>query len=158
MDWIFDHFQIVLIVALAFASWLKNRYEQKQAEREAREAGELPDEEEIFGPYETWQPEPIPNQPPPIPTYETYNELPPQEPAPNRELERQNALREQLRQIREAKAITTGNAAATRERANRKGKAAAPATTSLRGMLRNRSELRKAVITREVLGTPVGLR
>lgn len=156
MDWIFDHFQIVLIVALAFASWLKNRYEQKQAEREAREAGELPDMGDIFGPEESWQP--IPNQPPPIPNYETYNDLPPQEPLPNRELERQNALREQLRQIREAKAITTGNAAATRQRANGKGKAPAPVATSLRSMLRNRNELRKAVITREVLGTPVGLR
>ena len=31
MDWIFDHFQIVLIVALAFASWLKSRHEAKQA-------------------------------------------------------------------------------------------------------------------------------
>ena len=40
MDWIFDHFQIVLIIALAFASWLKSRHEAKQAEREAREAAE----------------------------------------------------------------------------------------------------------------------
>ncbi|MEN9535028.1 MAG: hypothetical protein RIR37_301, partial [Verrucomicrobiota bacterium] len=66
------------------------------------------------------------------------------------------ALREQLRQIRESKAITTGNAAATRERNAGKGKAVV--TTSLRKTLRNRSELRKAVITREVLGTPLGLR
>jgi len=158
MDWIFDHFQIVLIVALAFASWIKSRQEAKQAEREAREAGELPDMEDIFGPEESWQPEPEANQPPPIPTYSTRRELPPQEPVPNRELERQNALREQLRQIREAKAVTTGNAAVTRQRANAKGKAPALVTASLRGMLRNRSELRKAVITREVLGTPMGLR
>ena len=159
MDWIFDHFQIVLIVALAFASWLKSRHEAKQAEREAREAreaSELPDMKDIFGPEETWQP--MPNQPPPVPTYEPYYELPPQEAVPNRELERQNALREQLRQIRESKTVTTGNAAATRVRANTKGKAPAVVTASLRGMLRNRSELRKAVITREVLGTPVGLR
>ena len=156
MDWIFDHFQIVLIVALAFASWVKSRQEAKQAEREAREAGEQPDMEDIFGPEETWQP--MPNQPPPVPTYEPYYELPPQEPPPNRELERQNALREQLRQIREAKAMTIGNAAVTRQRANAKGKAPAVVAASLRGMLRNRSELRKAVITREVLGAPVGLR
>jgi hypothetical protein len=160
MDWIFDHFQIVLIVALAFASWVKSRQEAKQAEREAREAGELPDMEEIFGPEESWQPdtEPMTNQPPPVPTYSSQSELPEQDPEPHREHQRQNPLREQLRQIREAKAITTGNAAVTRERANAKGKAAAPVATSLRGMLRNRSELRKAVITREVLGTPVGLR
>ncbi|MFN6018302.1 MAG: hypothetical protein ACK49N_12060 [Verrucomicrobiota bacterium] len=160
MDWIFDHFQIVLIVALAFASWVKSRQEAKQAEREAREAGELPDMEDIFGPEESWQPEaePMTNQPPPVPSQSARNAFPAQEPVPDYELERQNALREQLRQIREAKAITTGNAAATRERANAKGKAAAPVATSLRGMLRNRSELRKAVITREVLGTPVGLR
>lgn len=156
MDWIFDHFQIVLIVALAFASWIKSRQEAKQAEREAREPRELPDMQDVFEPKETWQP--LPNQPPPIPTYSTQSELPSQEPVPNRELERQNALREQLRQIREAKAVTTGNAAATRERTNAKGKAPAVVAASLRGMLRNRSELRKAVITREVLGTPVGLR
>ena len=158
MDWIFDHFQIVLIVALAFASWVKSRRDAKQAEREAREAGELPDEEEIFGPYETWQPEPMTNQPPPVPSQSARNAFPAQEPLPDHELERQNALREKLRQIREAKTITTGNAAATRERANAKGKAPVVVTASLRGMLRNRSELRKAVITREVLGTPVGLR
>jgi len=160
MDWIFDHFQIVLIVALAFASWVKSRQEAKQAEREAREAGELPDMGDIFGPEESWQPEaePMPNQPPPVPSRSARSALPAQEPVANRELERQNALREQLRQIREAKTITTGNAAATRERTNAKGKTAAPVATSLRGMLRNRSELRKAVITREVLGTPVGLR
>ena len=158
MDWIFDHFQILLIVGLAFASWLKSRHDTKQAEREAREAGELPDEQEIFGPYETWEPEPMTNQPPPIPSHSARNALPAREPAPNRELERQNALREQLRQIREAKTITTGNAAATRERANAKGKAPVVVTASLRGMLRNRGELRKAVITREILGAPVGLR
>jgi uncharacterized membrane protein len=160
MDWIFDHFQIVLIVALAFASWLKSRQDAKQAEREAREAGELPDMGDIFGPGEPWQPEaePMTNQPPPIPSKSARNALPAQEPLPNRELDRQNALREQLRQIREAKTITTGNAAATRERANAKGKAPAVVTASLRGMLRNRGELRKAVITREILGTPVGLR
>jgi hypothetical protein len=158
MDWIFDHFQILLIVGLAFASWLKSRNEAKQAERDAREAGELPDEQEIFGPYETWETEPMTNQPPPIPSQSARNALPAREPAPNRELERQNALREQLRQIREAKTITTGNAAATRERANAKGKAPVVVTASLRGMLRNRGELRKAVITREILGAPVGLR
>jgi uncharacterized membrane protein YcjF (UPF0283 family) len=100
------------------------------------------------------------NQPPPVPTY-TYNAPAPpllEEATALRELERQSALREQLRQIRESKAITTGNAAATRERAKAKGKAAAPVTTSLRETLGKRSELRKAVITREVLGTPVGLR
>jgi uncharacterized membrane protein len=158
MDWIFDHFQIVIIVALAFASWVKSRHEAKQAEREAREAGELPDEQEIFGPYETWESEPMTNQPPPIPSHSARNTLPAQEPLPNHELERQTALREQLRQIREAKTITTGNAAVTRERANAKGKAPAVVTSSLRGMLRKRGELRKAVITREILGTPVGLR
>lgn len=160
MDWIFDHFQIVLIVALAFASWVKSRQEAKQAEREAREAGELPDMRDIFGPEETWQPEPEPNQPPPIPTY-TYNSPAPpviDEANALRELERQSALREQLRQIRESKAITTGNAAATRERNSGKGKAPAAITASLRETLKNRSELRKAVITREVLGAPVGLR
>jgi hypothetical protein len=100
------------------------------------------------------------NQPPPVPTY-TYNAPAPpllEEATALRELERQNALREQLRQIREAKTITTGNAAATRERANAKGKAPVVVTASLRGMLRNRGELRKAVITREILGAPVGLR
>ena len=156
MDWIFDNFQILLIVGLAFASWLKSRQEAKQAEREAREAGEMPSEEEVFGPEEWWPTESA--QPPPLPVPSYNAPAPPMFEEANalRELERQSALREQLRQIRESKTITTGNAAATRERNAGKGKAVV--TTSLRKTLRNRSELRKAVITREVLGTPLGLR
>jgi predicted ATPase len=159
MDWIFDHFQILLIVGLAFASWLKSRNEAKQAEREAREAGEMPDMRDIFGPEESWQPEPEPYQPPPLPAASYSRPAPPAYEETNalRELERQSALREQLKQIRESKAIT-GNAAATRERNSGKGKAPASVTASLRETLRNRSELRKAVITREILGAPLGLR
>ena len=85
MDWIFDNFQILLIVGLAFASWLKSRQEAKQAEREAREAGEMPSEEEVFGPEEWWPTESA--QPPPLPV-PSYNA-----PAPPM-FEEANALRE----------------------------------------------------------------
>ncbi len=34
MDWIIDHFQVVVVIALVFASWLKHRIDAKAAERE----------------------------------------------------------------------------------------------------------------------------
>ena len=40
MDWLFDNFQILLVIGLALAAWLKNRGEsaqEEEAEREARE-------------------------------------------------------------------------------------------------------------------------
>lgn len=159
MDWISDHFQILALVGLALASWLKSRSDAKALEREEREARrELEEQpEEVFGPGEAWikpisQPAPPPLVraiPPPVPVFETEAEL-----------KRQMEMQERLRQIRETKAVTSGGAAATRARTKDakapNTKTAVPA--SLRGALRNHGQVRSAIIMREILGPPLGLR
>jgi hypothetical protein len=121
-------------------------------------------DEEIFGPGEPWN-EPQQWAPPPMPPPLVYK---PQAPPPlpsaaleaEAELERQNQLQERLRALRESRAVTTGGAAATRTRTatQQTGYTASAIPTSLRGVLRKRSEIRRAVILREVLGPPLGLR
>jgi hypothetical protein len=92
-----------------------------------------------------------PQAPPPLPSAALEAEA---------ELERQNQLQERLRALRESRAVTTGGAAATRTRTatQQTGYTASAIPTSLRGVLRKRSEIRRAVILREVLGPPLGLR
>jgi hypothetical protein len=161
MDWIFDHFQILALVGLALASWLKSRADAKAAEREEQEARrELEEPEEIFGPGETWkrprdqQAQPVPPpfvraDPPPIPAVEKQGEL-----------KRQIDMQERLRQIRDVKAATGGGAAVTRARTNntKPAKTASAAPVVLRAALHDRGQIRRAIIMREILGPPLGLR
>lgn len=166
MDWIFDNFQILAIVGLALASWLKSRADAKAAEREEQEARrELENPEEFFGPDEAWGAPHQPSVPPPL-----VRTVPPplvrSSPPPipvvdvDGELKRQMDMQERLRQIRETKAVTSGGAAVTRARTkDAKHPKAAPAVPAgLRGALRDHGQVRRAVIMREILGPPLGLR
>jgi hypothetical protein len=162
MDWIFDNFQILALVGLALASWLKARSDAKAARREEEEARrEMEEQGDVFGPEQEWS-EPQQWTPPPMPP--PLVAKPPTLPAAaqeaEEELKHQLQLQERLRQLRETKAVTTGGAAATRVRATTKkaGQTETAAPTGLRGILRKRSEIRRAVILREVLGPPLGLR
>lgn len=159
MDWIFDNFQILALVGLALASWLKSRADAKAAEREEREARrELEEPEDIFGPGEAWgrpfQETPAPPPlvrpaPPPLPAFEIEAEM-----------RRQTELQERLQKLREAKAVTTGGAAATRARATeiKTPQAGAAVPVDLRGALRRKGQVRRAIVMREILGPPLGLR
>jgi len=166
MDWIFDNFHIVALVALAMASWFKTRMDAKAAEREEQQAreemakrGEV--EEYDFGPDEPWQEVLMQPELPPPPLFRTN---PP--PVPTKvfdtdaELKRQMELQERLRQAREIRAVTTGGAAATRTRTASKqtGYAAPGVRHGLREIVRKRSEIRRAVVLREILGPPLALR
>jgi hypothetical protein len=76
------------------------------------------------------------------------------------EMKRQMELQERLRKLRETKAVTTGGAVATRSRATeiktpQTGQAAA---ATLRGTLRRKGPVRRAIVMREILGPPLGLR
>jgi type IV secretory pathway VirB10-like protein len=161
MDWIFDNFQILALVGIAFASWLKTRADARAAKREEEEARRELEEGETFGPEQEWN-EPQEWTPPPAPPPQVVK--PPPLPTAAQqaadELKHQLQLQERLRQLRETKAMTSGGVAAKRARATTKKtaptEAAVPA--SLRGVLRKRSEIRRAVILREVLGPPLGLR
>jgi hypothetical protein len=154
MNWILDNLQIVVIIVLALGSWLSSRMEAKKTEVEE------PDDEEVFEPARR----PEPSVPPPL-----ARNAPLELPAFAEEraneaaaiLKHQQDLEARLRQIRETKATTSGGASATRSRLAAKGrglKPAAPAMPSLRVSIRNRGELRRDIVMREVLGTPVGLR
>ncbi len=162
MDWIIDHFQVVVVIALVFASWLKHRIDAKAAEREENQLPREMDEQEYdFGPAENW-PQPMPSVPPPL-----VRQVPPplvRQGMDDREnaaqLKRQQDLQERLRQIRETKTTTTGGAAATRTRvaaAQSHAKPILAGKTSIRETLRNPGETRRAVIMREILGPPPGL-
>ena len=168
MDWIFDHFQIVVLIAVVIGSLVKRYFEAKVAEREARD--EMPDEGEIFDAGEAWQPPESPPQPSVPPPLVWQASPPPLRDVPaqhSREFEaelilkRQREMQDRIRQIKESKATTSGGASATRTRVAAEQSNAKPvvaAKAGLRQALRNPAEVRRAVVMREILGPPLGLR
>jgi type IV secretory pathway VirB10-like protein len=184
VDWIFDNFQILAIVGLAFASWLKHRSDAKAAEREEKQAreetGELPDwfenEEEWKSPQ---QPEPPPLPPPLLRRAESagapplVSKAPPPLPgmaeAANVELQRQEQIQQRLRELRESREASARQAKQAKDaRQARQAKQARAArmpgesvpspSGRLRALLHDRSQTRQAILMREILGPPVGLR
>jgi hypothetical protein len=167
MDWIFDNFQILALVGIAFASWLKHRFDTKMAEREEQRT--LDDED--YDPADDWetrQNPPAPSVPPPLvwPTPPPLTREVPAQPYSRESeadliLKRQHDMQERIRQIKESKANISGGAAATKAQvAAARGKTQPPQTakSGLRQSIRNPREIRKAVIMREILGPPLGLR
>lgn len=159
MDWIFDNFQILALVGLALASWLKSRADAKAAEREEQEARrELEEPEEVFGPGEAWmrpQHQPAPTVPPPL-----VRTAPPPLPAVETqgELKRQMDMQEKLRQLREAKAATGATVSRARTKDAKSTKTERTVPVGLRAALRNHGQVRRAIVMREILGPPLGLR
>lgn len=175
MNWISDHFQIVILVLFALGSLAKTLIEKAVAKKneetwtnEDREEVPLDDDKS----YRKSLPPAMPTErrasvPPPLAPRQVIPanlQLEGYEAASAREaaaaLKHQQDLAERLRQIRATKATTTGGAAATRARIASKGaaKATRPVPHTLRGRLRDPAEVRRAFVLREVLGPPVGLR
>jgi hypothetical protein len=167
MDWIFDNIQIFLIAIAVVGSLLKKFFEAKAEERQARE--------EVAPPTGQRKPPAAPSVPPPLtrsaatPTFSSPSTSPKTreigyEAAVASEaakaLKHQMDLAERLRQIREAKAVTSGGASATRARVAAKNtpKAVALIPILLRERLRNPAEIRNALIMREILDPPIALR
>ena len=157
MKWLFEHFQIVVIVVVALASLVKRRQDMAQAAEDERQAREdMADEGELTG-HGSERSIFQPSGPPPL-----ARQLP--QAGLSDEaliLRQQREIQERLLQIRETKATTTGGAAATRNRvsaAQRHPKAAQLAKTGLRSSLHHRQDIRRAIVLREVLGPPLGLR
>jgi hypothetical protein len=176
MNWIFDHFEIVALIVLAMASWVKRRMDMKRAEQEQGQAKQdMSDDEDVFGPATGW-PQAVPSLPPPLvrqsppPLVRQSPSLPVELYDNAAILKQQQDIQERLRRIKEAKAApaggtakatTSGGAAATRTRvsaAQSHAKAVTPAKASLRASLRQGQEIRRAIVMREILGPPVGLR
>ena len=180
MDWIFEHFKFVVIIALVIGSILKSRFEAKAKEIDD---GEVVFEEKPRVPLDQDKsyrktPPLTPSVPPPL----TRTNIPEPRPGPPplvytassnipgaaaaaadeaaRILKHQQDLAAHLKQIHDTKATTTGGAAATRARIASKGKAKTTATAplTLRARLKSPAEIRRAFVMREILDRPVGLR
>lgn len=175
MDWILDHLKFVVIAAVIIGSIVKSVLESKSQGPDG--LPERTDDDTSDRSYRKMPPR-MPSVPPPVQWTETpsstYNPPPPlpttaytipgayefaQEESAKM-LKHQQDLAEHLRQIRENKATTTGGAAETRARiAASKGTSKRSATTQvpIRARLRDRAEIRRAFIMREILDKPVGL-
>lgn len=62
MGWLFENFQILLVIGLALAAWLKNRAEAKQEEEAERNA-----REEMLRQLQERENRPVHKTPPPVP-------------------------------------------------------------------------------------------
>lgn len=164
MDWIFEHFQIFILIALGVGSVLKSMWEAKAKQKQ--ESEQEYDPGDVFVPDEDDREPTMPTVPPPL----TRQAVPPPlqqsgyydavalETA--QALKHQQELAERMRQIRETRATITGGAFATRARISAKGTAEtfAKVPTGVRSRLRDPHEVRRAVVMREILDPPVSLR
>jgi hypothetical protein len=158
MNWLFEHIQLVIVLAVVGVTLVGKVLEAIRGSKPA------PDTtlEEMLGPEEDAEPvtgrptAEVPRRaasPPPL----RQVTLPVDLGAMATEMERQQAMQERLRKIRAAKAPAATAAAAAVVEAPMVVKR--PTISSgLKGQLRSSKELRRAVILREILGPPVGLR
>lgn len=129
MNWIFDHFQIVVLILLIVASVVK-----KQSKLKEKSA--------------------LPDQPPSLPRslQEDITSAPPPR--------ARDDGKTRLPMVHDTKVATTGGAATTRARiaAQKQKNPLSLSPVTLRHRLRDRGEVRRAIIMREILDPPVGLR
>lgn len=175
MQWIIDHFQVVILIGLGLASWLKARMDAKNAAPE--EEDDAAEYTEPASPSRRAPSVPRPLQrstPPPLqrPTFDPARQSPGTTASTQAAyeaaheaaaaLKHQQDLEERLRQIRENKTNTSGNAAVTRARATAKNRRTNSPTlaipASYKSRLRDPAELRRAFVMREILEAPLGLR
>lgn len=171
MDWIFENLQVLLFIIVVVVSFAKRYLDSK------REASE----EQMETPDEDWTPLPPPRRqsgPPPLgrtggsppmagPVPPLRNAQRPAAPPPlsasmteaASALQRQQEMMDRLQSAKEAKA-QRAKAAGTSHRSPVKASKTVqtPTAGGLTGILRNRNEIRRAVILREVLGPPLGMR
>jgi len=161
LDFVFEHPQLLILI-IGGLVFLFNKYQElKQKQEIDRELDEIDRRERESAPdmdfdppgypRDEYAPPPLPSAPPPLPP-ETASAV---------ELQRQQQIKTRLREAREARAARpVGRAAAAKARlAGAAGPPSSPVSPApLRSRLRNRSELRRAVLLREILGPPAGLR
>ena len=171
MDIIGEYFYVIILIIGALAQWMKSRSESKAEAEEMRKRQERGGEE-YYDPeeIEEWS-APRPAVPPPLPAAEIApapshrrsGSTPPPVSATNieSELQRQAALAEQMRLLKESrKPAKRDGASAAKERSGhgRVREMDLPAGASLRQRLGNNRELKNAFVLKEILEKPVGLR
>lgn len=167
MDWIFDNFQVVVLIALAVGTVVKQMAEAAKAKKQEREQPEVEWEETET----TWTPIPIPPEyrppplprsapPPLIPHFETYQPPPPvmlvQD--SNELLNKQLEMQDKARAIRDNKATEKTRMLTLRARSATREKTEYSADITIRNLLANPASARKAIVLREILDKPLGLR
>ncbi len=165
MNWIFDNFQIVILILLGVGSLVKSLLEAKAKQAAEQQAEwnadpEIPlDEDSSYRKIKPAVPSVVtrPATPPSL-QMAGYDAEVAKETAIA--LKHQQDLAERLRQIRETKATITGGALATRARIASRGVAKPLKLTplTLHDRLRDPAEIRQALVMREILDPPVGLR
>jgi len=172
MEWIFDHFQLVVLALLGIGSLVKSLWDAR-AKQKREYGGPASEDGEVYRetPLEEDKSyrKPTASTPPPLPqpTVPRTSRNPGYDAAVADEaakaLKHQQDLADRLRAIRDTKATTSGGAAATRARVAAKTQKKAARTSelqpvSLRKRLRDPAEVRRAFVMREILDPPVGLR
>lgn len=154
MSWIFDHFQIVVFVLLIVGSVVKSLIETKAKSAVPDQSPRLPGSPQ----------QGMPSAPPPLVQDDSHSPWPVAAAEAAHEmsqaLKHQKDLAERLLQLHERKAVTTGDAVATRARlvAQKQKTPSLQSPPTLRRRLRDRGEVRRAVVMREILDSPVSLR
>jgi hypothetical protein len=168
MDWILEHLQIVALIAVGFGTWVKSRMDRARAAQEERAApAEMAGEEEVFGPATGWPQAPAPTVPSPIVVRASPPPLKRQSMSPAMPVESYRApvmakpAPANMPPGQASKATTVGGAAATRTRVSAAQTHIQSGQTRKAGLhasLNHRKAIRHAIVMREILGPPVGLR
>ena len=153
-DFVFEHIEKIVIGVIAVAVWIVGKIKENQAQKE--ETWEPQEEDYLPEDYRTSQPPPLypatGSAPPPLPQSQYMA-------ADDSELERQRKMQERLRSIREKKGPAPKQA--TPKRVAKPKPQSAPTLVSpskVRDRLRDRKELRRAIVMNEILNPPVSLR
>jgi len=155
MDFIFDNIKILIFVGAAVL-WVVGKIAEAKKKQQEQQQGQpwSPADDDGYDYDEAPQSAPPPYRPmvpPPLPRAAV---APPDFPSEDRELARQRAMQERLSALRKER---TAVSKASKKPVKAK---AAPmvSPSSLKARLRDRRELRRAIVMREILDPPVGLR
>ncbi len=157
MDWIFEHIQVAVILLIVVVTLVRKVFDTIVSNKPAAGAnpGNPPPPHAVPNEVDPTQwPEPPP-PPPKIPTPPPLRKISPPEDGGSlaTELERQRAMQERLRKIRESKSSIQPVAATP---------VLTPPPTrpvgSLPSSLRGGKQLRRAIVIKEIIGPPLGLR
>jgi hypothetical protein len=175
MDLILDNiFLIILLLVGAISQWLKSRGESGPAQDPGYDPEELEELEEMVREAERRHSRPA--APPPLPSSSAFpvpqgaalapapplrrksGETSAAVPDTSSELARQQAIADQLKELKRTRGAREHNDSLLLPRRRGQIPASAAAASSLKARLLNRNELRQAFVLKEILEKPVGLR
>lgn len=156
MDWIFENLQFLIAVGAGIAYWINKVRE----DREARRMEDDENTEATDWDYEAYDPEPEEEEPEmipvpaPMPRIVIHQRIPPPlPPQADPVADRQREMMERLKTLRAERAAAAQKGAPRTTRTT-----ASSGNAGLRSRLRDKNEIRRAIVLREILGPPAGLR